>query len=190
MTPSQKKLKTRPSRDDPVEKYLPQFKPRLDGFDPSKKIEPSAGNAPISLFQLGSHMSGLGRDWPPGIDSKWPDNIFGSGPPPTNGHPFPSHEAVYKAISETRLVSPPGAYPSYSNTGAGVLGSALVAANLAAFGPNQPDNYADLAKRDIFEPMGLNGSHFLVTEANKHLVVVPSLGPEVAVGFIYRQNNE
>jgi len=168
------------SWDDPVEKYLPQFKPRLDGFDPTKKISPSAGSAPITVFQLASHMSGLGRDWPPGTVSQWPDNMFGGGPPPTNGLPFPSHEALYEAISETRLVSPPWAYPAYSNTGTGVLGLTMVAANRAAFGPHQPDNYADLVKQDIFEPMGLNGSHFVTTEANKHLIVAPSLAPEVA----------
>ena len=30
-------------------------------------------------------------------------------------------------------------------------------------------------------PMGMNGSHFLTTEENKDLVVVSSVGPEVAV---------
>lgn len=60
---------------------------------------------------------------------------------------------------------------------------ALVAANRAASeDPSaEPDNYADLLKRDIFGPMGLNGSHFLTTDRNKHLIVVPSLAPEVAV---------
>ena len=40
---------------------------------------------------------------------------------------------------------------------------------------------ADLMKRNIFEPMGMNYSHFLATDENRHLIVVPPLSPEVAV---------
>lgn len=102
-----------------------------------------------------------------------------------NGLPFPSHASLYKAISEATLVSPPSEYPSYSNTAAGLLGIALVAANRAASkNPTQePTEWAQLIQRDVFDAMGLNGSHFLTTEANKHLVVTPSLAPEVAVSI-------
>jgi CubicO group peptidase (beta-lactamase class C family) len=170
------------SRDDPVEKYLPQFKYRPDGFDPSLPST-STKQAPITLFQLASHMSGLGRDWPAGVVVNWPKDMFGGGPPPTNGHPFPDHAALFNAITNTGLISPPFSYPAYSNTGTGLLGLALVAANRAASkNPDkEPAEYADLLKRDLFDPMGLNGSHFLTTEANKHLVVAPSLAPEVVV---------
>ena len=57
----------------------------------------------------------------------------------------------------------------------------LERANNAADSMTPVNSYADLLQRDIFGPMGLNGSHFLTTEENKHLVVVPSRGPEVAV---------
>ncbi|KAI0319435.1 beta-lactamase/transpeptidase-like protein [Amylostereum chailletii] len=167
------------SWDNPVEKYLPDFKYRLDGLDASLK-PPSQTDAPVTLFQLATHMSGLGRDWPPGTVSNWPHDLEGAGPPPTNGHPFPSPEALYEAISSHHLTSPPFSYPAYSNTGTGVLGLALLAASRAAEGPSAPVRYADLLKRDVFDPLGMNGSHFLATEANKHLVVVPSLAPEVA----------
>lgn len=132
-------------------------------------------------------MSGLGRDWPSGTVANWPKDMFGGGPPPTNGLPFPDHASLYKAISNTMLVSPPFSYPAYSNTGTGLLGMALVAANRAASkNPAQePLDYAALIKRDVFDPMGLNGSHFLTTEANKHLVVAPSFAPEVVVRLIY-----
>ncbi|KAI0367130.1 beta-lactamase/transpeptidase-like protein [Pilatotrama ljubarskyi] len=115
-----------------------------------------------------------------GTASNWPHDIFGGGPPPTNGHPFPSNKALLDAIAQHHLTSPPWFHPAYSNTGTGLLGLALAAASSAAAGDAETISYADLVKRDIFEPMGLNGSHFLTTEENKHLVVVPSLAPVVA----------
>ncbi|KAJ7285643.1 beta-lactamase/transpeptidase-like protein [Mycena rebaudengoi] len=162
------------SWDDPVDKYLPQFKYNLEIL-PAPAAEP-----PITLFQLATHMSGLGRDWPPGNVANWPKDMFGAGPPPTNGLPFPDHESLFRSIENNPLVSRPFAVPGYSNTGIGVLGLALVAANRLANGKSEPSSYAALLKKDIFDPLGLNGSHFLTTESNKHLVVVPSLAPEVA----------
>lgn len=79
------------------------------------------------------------------------------------------------------------------------MGLVLVAANRAKFGKGQPETYAELMQRyaarplsftrcgaestrsDVFGPLGMNGSHFLTTNANKHVVVAPSLAPEVAV---------
>ena len=90
---------------------------------------------------------------------------------------------MYKATTNNRLTSPPFAYPAYSNTGIALLGMALVAANrMASKVPNkEPATFADLAARDIFVPLGMNGSHFLATEKNKQHIVVPSLAPGVAV---------
>lgn len=166
------------SWEDPVEKYFPNFKYRREGFDPEYKSEPSS----LTLFQLASHMSGLGRDWPPGTVKNWPRDLQGGGPPPTNGHPFPSHEALFDAIKIIKLVSPPWSYPAYSNTGTGLLGLSLVEANrVASKRPEkEPATYAELLKRDIFDPLGMNDSHFLATEDNKRFVVVPSIAPEVA----------
>ncbi|OCH90269.1 beta-lactamase/transpeptidase-like protein [Obba rivulosa] len=169
------------SWDDPVTKLFPDLSYRLDGFHPDSKKLPQ-NEAPVTLFDLAGHMSGMGRDWPPGTVSNWPKDMQGGGPPPINGLPFPDHASLFKAIASHRLTSPPFSYPAYSNTATGLLGLALVVANrLASEDPShEPDSYAALLKRDIFDPMGLNGSHFLTTEQNRHLVVVPSLGPEVA----------
>ncbi|KAI0079040.1 beta-lactamase/transpeptidase-like protein [Panus rudis PR-1116 ss-1] len=167
------------SWDDPVSKYLPNLKYRLDGLDPNKPGL-SLTDTPLTLYQLATHTSGLGRDWPPGTVAGWPHDMFGVGPPPTNGHPFPSHQDLFDAIARHHLTSPPSAYPAYSNTGTALLGMALAAASSKAAGDETVISYADLIQRDIFDPMGLNGSHFLATEENKHLVVVPSVGPEVA----------
>ena len=169
-------------REDPVEKYLPEFAYRLDGFAPTSHAY-ARKDAPITLFQLATHMSGLGRDWPAGTVHNWPHDLQGGGPPPTNGLPFPAHAAVYAAAAAHHLTSPPYAYPAYSNTGTALLGIALVAANRAASArpAAEPASYAALLQRDVFAPLGMNGSHFLATQENKHAVVVPSLAPEVAV---------
>ena len=58
---------------------------------------------------------------------------------------------------------------------------ALAAARSVADGEDSKISYADLMQRDVFEPIGMNDSHFLATDENKHLVVVPSLAPQVAV---------
>ncbi|CDO72016.1 hypothetical protein BN946_scf184943.g51 [Trametes cinnabarina] len=165
------------SWDDPVQKHLKDFTYRPDGLSPKNKgLAPE--HAPITLLQLASHMSGLGRDWPAGIAKEWPYDATGGGPPPDNGHPYPTHEAMYKAVKKHHLVSPPWSYPSYSNTGMGILGMALSAASRVADGNQSRISFADLMKRDVFEPMGLNGSHFLATAENRHLVVVPSIAQE------------
>lgn len=170
-----------------MEKYLPEFKYRLDGFAPTSPSY-DRKESPITLFQLATHMSGLGRDWPAGVVSGWPFTMQGGGPPPTNGLPFPTHDAVYKATAKHHLVSPPYAYPAYSNTGTALLGMALVAANRAASTDpsREPASYAELIQKDVFGPLGMNGSHFLTTEKNKDFVVVPSLQPEVAVSVYLR----
>lgn len=169
-------------RDDAIDKYIKDFEYVADGLDQGTEFATRAERRPpITLRQLATHMSGLGRDWPPGTVPDWPHNLAGMGPPPTNGLPFPSYPDLFNAIAKHHLTSPPESYPAYSNAGTALLAYALASASSTANGEASKIDYADLVKRDIFEPMGLNGSSFLFTEANKHLIVVPSLAPEVAV---------
>ncbi|KAJ7655652.1 beta-lactamase/transpeptidase-like protein [Mycena polygramma] len=169
------------SWEDPVQKYIPELKlnpgsltfPRVSTSLPSKK-------EPITLFQLATHMSGLGRDWPPGNVADWPHGWFGAGPPPYNGLPFPETSALLKAVAENAPISPPFTWPVYSNTGTGLLGLALLEADRVARNATESLSYAELLQRDIFGPLDMNGSHFLTTPANKEFVVVPSLAPEIA----------
>ena len=51
----------------------------------------------------------------------------------------------------------------------------------AGGGQTEKINYVDLMKRDIIEAIRIDDSHFLATEENGHVVVVPSLAPELAV---------
>ncbi|KZV67848.1 beta-lactamase/transpeptidase-like protein [Peniophora sp. CONT] len=165
--------KGRLSWEDPVRVYLPQFAYRLDGFSESEP-GPTMDDYPITISQLASHTSGIGRDWPPGTAVNWPHTLEGGGPPPINGLPFPSEGQLFSAIASTRMTYPPAFYPMYSNTGTGLLGLTLVAANRLHGEPEEPDSYAALMKRDVFGPLGLNGSSFIASDANKDLLVVPS----------------
>lgn len=134
--------------------------------------------APITFRTLMSHMSGIGRDLPPGsAQGHWPKSLFGRGPPGYNGLEFPSRQQVFDGIAQSRPVVAPYTYPVYSNTGYSLLGIANVAANIAANGPSVPTTHAELVQHDIFRPLGFNGTSFLVTEENIHNVVVPSLNP-------------
>ena len=129
-----------------------------------------------------SHMSGIGRDLPPGnAKGHWPTSLFGGGPPGYNGLEFPSRQEVFDGIAKSRPVVPPYTYPVYSNAGYSLLGMANVAANIAANGPSAPLTHAELMQQDIFGPLGFNGSSFLVTEENIQNVVVPSLNPSEIV---------
>jgi len=164
--------------DDPVQKYIPDFTYRLDGFTSNAS---SKSIPPITLRQLATHLSGLGRDWPPGTVANFPHNMYGAGPPPTNGLPFPSHQDVLDAAQKYKLTSPPGKYPAYSNTGTSLLGRAVVEANRIASkdGEEVPQTFGELLRRDVFGPLGMNGSGFEVTPETKNKIVVPSLAPEV-----------
>lgn len=132
-----------------------------------------------------THMSGIGRDLPPGnARGHWPKTLFGGGPPTYNGLDFPSHQQVLHGVAKSRPVVAPYTYPAYSNTGYSLLGIANVAANRAASGPSEPSTHADLVQQDIFRPLRFNGTSFLTTDDNIHNVVVPSLNPwEIVRGF-------
>jgi CubicO group peptidase (beta-lactamase class C family) len=163
-------------RQDPVSKYLPSFLPNDTSLVSGRSSHPH-----ITLHDLSSHLSGLGRDWPPGQQaSNFPEDLGGNGPPPENGLPFPSDETVLGSIRKHTLVHPPGYRPSYSNTGPGVLGMALVAADkLARGGKPGPETVAELMTRDIFESFGLTGSTYKPNSSQLDRVVVPEIEPDL-----------
>lgn len=170
-------VSNRLSRDDEVTKFFP-------------KLKFAQNEDPVTLRQLASHMSGLGRDWPAGpAAGAWPESTTGSGPPWYNGLPFPTNEEFLKGISGFPLVAPPYTFPIYSNTGFSLLGLANVAANKAAEGRKAPSTHADLVKRDIFEPLGLTDSAFVVSEENKGKVVVSSVASVETVSQLPSPNN-
>lgn len=129
-------------------------------------------------------MSGLGRDWPPG-DAKgsWPESRGGAGPAWYNGLNFPTREEFLSSIAVNRLVAQPYTLPSYSNTGFSLLGLANVAWNQAKEGEDAPSTHAELLSRDIFVPLELNSSFFVLTEETKSRIAVASVFPEETVEY-------
>ncbi|KAL1664547.1 beta-lactamase/transpeptidase-like protein [Schizophyllum commune] len=146
--------------DDPVTKFLPNFT-----YSGASWPEHLAGDVStqsqedITLRQLASHLSGLGRDYPVQNVHDWP--IDKPGGTAIRQRP---REEVFKAIAELPLIVPQYEYPVYSNVGMDVLGIANVEANkLASESPDdEPQSHKDLIKRDIFEPLGLNSSFYVV----------------------------
>lgn len=159
--------------DDPVEKYLPEVDYPSYGWaeylkggdlDPnSRKHRPR-----ITLRQLASHMSGIGRDLPP-LDIEWPQNspipelnrirAQGDSPLPEHGY-----KELMESINKYPLINLPYDYPVYSNSGIDLLGLANVAANNRSVVDSEaePQTHEDLVKRDILEPLGLNSSFYRV----------------------------
>lgn len=170
-------------RDDPVQKHLSNFtynhqswKERLEG-----KKETSLGHddepGPITLRMLATHLSGLGRDLPPYNFDWWPI------PPPDSPQPqlkVPTLQEELDSISETPLIAPPNTFPVYSNTGFSVLGASIAAA--ASKDGGELLDYSELLERDIFVPLGMNGSSFTVSEENLPHLAIPRHGLEVVSG--------
>jgi CubicO group peptidase (beta-lactamase class C family) len=160
-------------------KYIPSFK-----YNPQTWSDYLANNRqapsnydsehldPITLRHLGSHTSGLGRDWPTYNVDEFPDV-----PPNLPVRQWPTLDEQLQAIAETPLIAPPGFLTVYSNTGFSVLGAALAAANSMAEGIPLP--YSDLLKRDLFGPLGMNGSSFIASEDNAAHLAIPKNPAEV-----------
>jgi CubicO group peptidase (beta-lactamase class C family) len=100
----------------------------------------------------------------------------------------PTEDEILDAVKSYPLSNPPYSPPLYSNTGYALLGMAAVAANSARESESAPKTYVGLIHRDIFEPLGLNGSSFRVTDENRARVAVASVHSDEVVsdyGYIY-----
>jgi CubicO group peptidase (beta-lactamase class C family) len=113
---------------DPVEKYFPEIKTVQGRF-------PDA--PPITLIQLATHTSGLGRE---------PDNTetYLTGPVAN------WEKTLIAALPHLRYEFEPGTRFSYSNMGYAVLGVALSRA--------AGESYVDYVPKHIFSPLGMTHS--------------------------------
>jgi CubicO group peptidase (beta-lactamase class C family) len=110
---------------DPVEKYFPELK-AVQG-----RI---AGAPPITLIQLATHTSGLGRE-PDNTDTYVTGAVAGW------------EKTLLAALPHTHYILEPGTRFAYSNIGYAVLGAAL---SRAAGEP-----YTSYVPKHIFEPLGM-----------------------------------
>jgi CubicO group peptidase (beta-lactamase class C family) len=129
---------------DPVEKYFPELKLVQDRF----------ANAPaITLIQLATHTSGLGRE---------PDNTDTY----VTGAVADWEKTLIAALPHTHYTLEPGTRYSYSNIGYAILGAAL---SRAAGEP-----YLEYVPKHIFQPLGMTHS---ALERNSQMM------PHLAKGY-------
>jgi hypothetical protein len=113
---------------DPVETYFPEIK-AVQGRFP--------GAPPITLIQLATHTSGLGRE---------PDNIEAA----TTGPVSDWESTLIAALPHLRYQYEPGTRFFYSNIGYAILGAALSRA--------AGESYVEYVPKHIFEPLGMTHS--------------------------------
>jgi CubicO group peptidase (beta-lactamase class C family) len=113
---------------DPAEKYFPEIKAVQGRF-------PDA--PPITLIQLATHTSGLGRE---------PDNIEAATTGPVSGW----ESTLIAALPHLRYQYEPGTRFFYSNIGYAILGATLSRA--------VGESYIEYVPKHIFEPLGMTHS--------------------------------
>ncbi|TFK36950.1 beta-lactamase/transpeptidase-like protein [Crucibulum laeve] len=178
------------SWDDPIQKFIPELSYPSYGWSEylSGNISINTRKAPrITVRQLASHMSGIGRDYPPVNFKTWP-NIS----PWETEIPPRSYKKLLSSIAKYPLVNFPYQFPVYSNAGFDLLGLTNVAANkIAEDSADGPDTHKDLLKRDIFDPMGLNGSFYRIPSdpTLRGHIAVPSKDPEWA-DFLFDDSDD
>jgi CubicO group peptidase (beta-lactamase class C family) len=127
------------------------YLPELNGLQDRR-----SGSQDITFRHLASHTAGLARE------PDWPESTVGSIGDWEN--------RILESIPRTAYDSIPGARYQYSNIGFGILGLALSRA------ANRP--FIDLVEDEIFTPLGMTGSSFVVQGAE--------LEPRLAHGYVLR----
>ena len=130
---------------DPVEKYLPEIKSVQGRF-------PDA--PPITLIQLATHTSGLGRE-PDDTDTY------------TRGPVADWEKTLIAALPHTHYIYEPGTRFSYSNIGYAILGAALSRA--------AGERYTEYVPKHILRPLGMTHS---ALERNA------AMQPHLAKGYV------
>ncbi|KAK7064062.1 beta-lactamase domain-containing protein [Favolaschia claudopus] len=155
------------SWDDPVTKFFPNFThPSYGWQEYLNGKDDASSDSPITLRQLASHLSGIGRDYPPSdVGLPWPRPLDLNAVGNDTEIPDVSTREFLDAIAKYPLVAPQYTFPIYSNTGMDLLGLCNVAANTLATGKER--TYRELMQDDIFAPLGLKHSFYEIP--NQHL---------------------
>ncbi|KAJ7751289.1 beta-lactamase/transpeptidase-like protein [Mycena maculata] len=169
--------------DDTVTKFLPNFTfPSYGWSDFLNGNNYTAEHAsPITLRQLASHLSGIGRDYPPiDIGVPWPAPLSRGvkAAEERKRMNVNSGAPVLDPVAKYPLVAPQYTFPIYSNTGFDVLGLCNVAANTLATGKQL--TYREQMQQDIFEPLGMNSFYEVPHDSLAARVAVPASDSELA----------
>lgn len=166
----------------------------------------------LSLRQLGSHLSGLGRDSIPlhpfsrltisvmttdvrdfpdvshqsiqnEVEIRAPAFCDPDSTDRSNGSRMCNKDDILRAIASRPLAFEPWTRPLYSNTGFNLLGWATAEAYKRSQNTSSGDAVSaaasptmeDLLQKDVFGPLRMSDSCFLVPEGKKDRVAVPSV---------------
>jgi len=136
-----------------LDEPVSRYLPAVEGF-----ADPRPNVVAITFRHLASHTAGLMRE------PQWPESVVG---------PIELWEKrMLESIPLTAYDSVPGARYQYSNIGFGTLGLAL---SRAAGRP-----FIDLVESEVFEPLGMTGSAFIV--------VGTELESRLAAGYAVRRD--
>lgn len=132
-----------------------------------------------------------GHDWPSGNGAgHWPYDLAGAGLPPYNNMSFPSLDTFFTALRSNAFLNNPYTFPIYSNSGYILLGILNTLAEAHQANRTSPLSHVELVNRDIFQPLGLSGSSFYVTEENKdHVAVSFSMSWKMVCPFYFLRDN-
>lgn len=120
--------------DEPIEKYLPEFKVKSCFADSS----------PITFRQVVAHLSGLPRD--DSVDRVYEESRV----------IFPSIEELQASLKQIELIAAPMTKKVYSNLGFAILGLAL--------GQIAGQHYTEYVTEHILSPLGMQSSGFEPTD--------------------------
>jgi CubicO group peptidase (beta-lactamase class C family) len=142
--------------DDPVEKYLPEFKGQMvvDPKDPTHTPQPA--RHPITIHEILSHTSGL--PFRPLGESGVLDN-----------RPLAQEVAIY---AKRPLIFQPGSKYAYSNAGIGT------AARIVEVVSGEP--YEKFMQERLFDPLGMKDTTFWPTAEQLQRLVKSYDGPPLA----------
>jgi len=125
---------------DNINKYLPDSIPLLSYHGKS-----------IKLVHLANHTAGLPR---------LPENIFNGNVNPRNPYFHYNRDSLFSYLKHFQLKSSPGINFSYSNYGAGLLGTILEMTTQASF--------ATLLKKEITSPLAMTSTYIEIPANRQH----------------------
>ena len=137
----------------------------------------------VMTSDLGHFPEPGGPSMPNEIEMKVPAFCDPGSSDRSNGSRMCTKDDILHAIASRPLAFEPWTRPLYSNTGFNLLGWATAKAYMRKTKTDSDQNVdvivsmtmEDLVQKDVFEPLDMKNSFFLVPEEKKDMVAVPSV---------------